>query len=90
MPLSNYDALARVCVPLPIDAAVGGRVPPVAPDAVVVVVAVSDGLHVLAVLEAEHLGVVGLDLAQLVHELKLVNSDVARAVARSLSRQNKS
>ncbi len=42
------------------------------------------GLHGLAVLEAEDLRVVGLDLAQLVHELQLVDADVARAVAGGL------
>ena len=37
-----------------------------------------------AVLQAEHLGVVRLDLAQLVHELELVDADVTGTIARSL------
>ena len=44
-------------------------------------VALGGGGPVEAVLEAEHLRVVSLDLAELVHELQLVDADVARPVA---------
>ena len=46
-------------------------------------VALGGGGPVEAVLEAEHLRVVSLDLAELVHELQLVDADVARPVAAS-------